>query len=279
MILIADSGSTKTDWVLNDRGEITGFQTQGFNPYLFSTSEKYTLQLKSEFPSALLSKSIDQIAFYGTGCSTDQNKKFVTQALQGIYPSSIIEVNHDLIGAARGLCGHNAGIVCILGTGSNACLFDGEKIISKDRNLGYVLGDEGSGANLGKKLVIAFLHEEMPEQLMKKFYDQYKVNREIILQKVYKEPFPNRYLASFSTFLYEHLAADFCSQLVKDAFSQFFEIYITKIDHYLDYKVNVTGSIGYYFRTLLEEVAAGYGINLGRLLQSPMAGLIEYHQQ
>jgi N-acetylglucosamine kinase-like BadF-type ATPase len=277
LILIADSGSTKTDWYLG-RTPADGLRlaSQGLNPY-FHTEDELFATLDALFPSTLLPRPVDvsAIHFYGAGC-TPEMSPVVAAALQRKFPVADIQVESDLLGATRALCGHDEGIACILGTGSNSCQYDGQRIVRQVSPLGFILGDEGSGAVLGKLLVGDILKEQLPAPLVRDFETTYGLTRANIIYKVYKQPNPNRFLASFAPFLSRHRSEPAIHALLVGSFRSFFR---RNVRHY-EYQrlpVHLVGSIAHHFAPEIQEAAVREGIRLGRTLQAPLQGLIQYH--
>ena len=278
MILIADSGSTKTDWrIIAEDGNIQQLKTIGFNPYYQSMAEISQTIKKDLIPH--ITSPILAIHFYGAGCANPEKNKIVKDALQENFLKCTIEIHSDLLAAARATCNHEQGIACILGTGSNSCLFDGKEIIENIRPLGFLLGDEGSGAYLGKMLLVSYLRGELPEKLAKKVNDRYKISIDEVLQKVYKEPFPNKYLASYSKFLFDNINEPYIYQLVYQAFEIFIKKNVMKYEGYQDCKVHFVGAIAFYYGNILRQVAGDLGITVRNILESPIAGLTLYHQE
>ena len=229
MILLADSGSTKTDWLLlNDNGQqVTRFASVRLQSFLPKSSR--CLGRLAYRSSSNINGRVQEVYFYGAGCADEISSRPVRDALATTFPNTAIAVHSDLLAAARGLCGREAGIACILGTGSNNCLYDGEKIVNNIGSLGFWLGDEGSGGYLGKRLVVHYLHGELPAKLHEAFRDAYPdVTRLSVLDRAYKQPFPNRYFATFALFLSQHLAHPFIKNLVQDAFRVFLDIYVVR---------------------------------------------------
>ena len=209
MILIADSGSTKTDWrIIDSKGEINQAKTQGFNPY-YQKYEEIRDEINTRLLEQVQSSDIREIYYYGAGCSSQSNCNIVSQALKFSFPDAQIEVTHDLLAAARSLCGHERGIACILGTGSNSCVFDGEKIIDNIPSLGYVIADAGGGTFLGKKLIADYLRNEMPAELEKKMDKRFDLNKNKILDKVYNQEKPGRFIASFTKFMFDNIRENY----------------------------------------------------------------------
>ncbi|MDR0349753.1 MAG: ATPase [Tannerella sp.] len=277
MILIADSGSTKTTWSIVRQGVvIRSINTPGINPYFQSEVEMGRLIAGLLLPRLHIhSKEIKSIRFYGAGC-TSEKTGIVKNALAAHLQAGSIEVNSDLLGAARGICGQEAGIACILGTGSNSCFYDGNKIIKNIAPLGFILGDEGSGAALGKLFIGDLLKERLPVALKEKFFNQFGLTPAKIIDKVYRQPFPNRFLAGFSPFLAENIQEPAIYQLVLYSFKSFFDRNVKKYD-YRNYAASFTGSVACHYKDILMEAAKQCNIRIARIEQSPMNGLIKYH--
>ena len=278
MILLADSGSTKTDWLLLDR-DITRFQSAGFNPF-YQTREVIFETLQNEVIPRTEPNQVRQIFFYGAGCADPDTSRPVTNALSALFPAAkTIEVNSDLLAAARALCGREPGIACILGTGANNALYDGEKIINNIGSLGFWLGDEGSGGYLGKQLVAGYLHNELPGELHRAFQETYPdVSRLSILERAYRQPFPNRYFATFAPFLSQHMADPYVSTLVGNAFRTFLTMYVCKHPDAAALPIHFTGSVAFHFQDLLLKALSEKNLHLGTIQRSPMTGLLHYHQ-
>lgn len=278
MILIADSGSTKTDWrTIEINGRVEQARCAGFNPYYQSAEDIY--KELSEILKPQLKPGIGKIYFYGSGCSAEDKKNILMTALHRAFPDAEIYINHDMLAAARALCDSEPGIACILGTGSNSCLYDGKNIIDSVPNLGFLLGDEGSGAVLGKKIMVAYLNNELPNYLMEKFNKRYHPGRNEVLDHVYKKPFPNRYLAGFSKFLFDNLKDPFIYTLVYQSFEEFFDKHIVKYEDYQRYKIHFVGSVAFYYSNVLRQVANDKGVVVKNILETPIAGLTLYHQK
>lgn len=280
MILIADSGSTKTDWRLIDENkQIQQFSTQGINPY-FNTSEQIIALLNAELvpllPSSILHVPFS-IYFYGAGCRVEEKKKIVEKALSQVFPKSKIEINTDLLGAARSLCRKNAGIAAILGTGANTCFYDGTKIVENRTSAGFILGDEGSGAHIGKTFVQAFLNDEMPKEIAERFVARFKLSKDDIIDAVYRQPMPNRFLASFSKFIYQNLKEQYIIDLVAECFHSFFDKHICKYEKHKEVKLSCTGSVAFYYSNILRAVALEKGVSIDTITETPIAGLTLYH--
>ena len=274
--LIADSGSTKTEWCLLDGTKKKTIITQGLSPY-FLSAEQITHIIKRELYPGLKNIEPGEICFYGTGCSNPENKKLVKKAIQKVFPHANISVDHDLLGAARALCGHDKGIVCILGTGSNSCYYNGKKIIKNSPGLGYVLGDEGSGAYLGRKVIQYFLYNTFDPDLMDRFNATFNTNSDEILTAVYKKPLPNRYLASYAIFLAENRGHYMIENIIEDGFNDFFFSHVYKYRESWTLPLHFTGSIAFGFRDVLQEMCAAFELQLGRVIKKPIDGLIKFH--
>ncbi len=277
MILLADSGSTKTDWVMIGEGEILhSFKTPGLNPY-FVSSEEVAGILHKEFSNRFELDSVGRIYFYGAGCSTPSKKAVINNALKVLFPGKQTEVDHDMLAAARALFGNQAGIACILGTGSNACSYDGNRISESLFSTGYMFGDEGSGAHLGKTYIAAHLKSKAPDQVMEAFDSYYGISREEILTNIYKKTNPNRFLASFTPFLREQLQHPYVREIVEGCFDAFFEEQVCKFSNYDSLPVGFIGSVAFHFSDMVKASASKFGIRLSRFEVSPMGGLIKYH--
>jgi N-acetylglucosamine kinase-like BadF-type ATPase len=277
MILIADSGSTKTDWRLMDEDkEISRVQTTGFNPYYQQLNE-IVVEIESALVPNIETDIVNTIYFYGAGCSTVERQKKVSDALSPYFPNARIAVHSDLLGAARALSGNTPGIVCILGTGSGSCRYDGEKIAENIPSLGFILGDEGSGAWLGKKMVTDFLRGHMPEKCMDLIRKELLIDKEIILEQVNHKPMPSRYLASFAKFISDHIDETYFYKVMFHSFTAFAENYIVRYQEYAKFKCHFVGSIAWYNQDILENVAKYNGFTIGNIIKSPIDGLTYYH--
>ncbi len=278
MILIADSGASKTDWrILDADGKIEQAQTIGFNPY-YQPIEQFEQEVR-EVLMPQIKANIKEIFYYGTGCSSDKNRKLIRNVFEMFFPQAHIEIWHDLLAAARAMCGTEEGIACILGTGSNSCYYDGAKIVDNVTSLGYILGDEGSGSYLGKKIVADYLRKDLPEKLWDQFKKRFPFDRDEILDRVYTQEMPSRFLGSFSHFIFQNLKEPYCYKLVYDGFNEFFEKNVMKYTGYEKLKVHFTGSVSFYFSDILRQVANDKGITVKNILESPIAGLTLYHKQ
>jgi glucosamine kinase len=274
--LIADSGATKAEWSLIGSGKQKTFLTQGISPYFLNKEQIIALLLK-ELKPKLKNIEINEIHYYGTGCANPNNAKQVKKAIRQVFPDADVEVNHDLLAAARALCGDKKGIASILGTGSNSCYYNGKRIVQNSPGLGYVLGDEGSGAYLGKKVIQYYLYNTFDDELKGRFDLTYLTNASEILDNVYKKPLPNRYLAGFVMFLAENRGHYMIENIIEDCLNDFFFTHLCKYKETWTNPVNFAGSVAYGFRDVLEQLCHSYEFELGKILKKPMSGLIEYH--
>ena len=279
MRLIADSGSTKTDWCLMDGSTVMKrIKTKGINPF-FETEKEIEYELSNALvPKIPRGSKIDAIHFFGAGCTPEKSPILARALMMQVSDEARVEVRSDMVGAARALCGNEPGIVCILGTGSNSCEYDGKNIVKNVSPLGFILGDEGSGAVLGKILVGDLLKNQLGEELKEKFLTQYKLTTAEIIDRVYRQPFPNRFLASLQPFMEENLDNEAIFYLVMEAFSHFIARNVMQYD-YQHLPVHFTGSVAYAYRKVLEKSAELTGIQLGIITNSPMEGLIKYYGQ
>jgi len=275
MKLVADSGSTKTTWCLIDpvTRSIETSHTSGINP-MYQDEDTIYRCLQSEFTLGVPAGTA--LYFYGAGCINDLVNDIIRKAL-GRHFHATAAVESDLMAAARSLCRNSEGIACILGTGSNSCYYDGNAIKRQVSPLGYMLGDEGSGAVIGRKFIADLLKNQLPETLGKKFFETNKLTPHAIMDHVYKKPFPNRFLAQFTEFIHDNLHEESMKKLVKNSFGEFFERNIRQYPEAQHLPLNFTGSVAFYFKSLLLEVASESGFGVGTITKSPMEGLINYH--
>lgn len=277
MILIADSGSFKTNWrILKDERMLAEFNTMGLNPY-FTGSEEIQKEIKTHFPEEIRFEAITAIYFYGAGCGSPEKGKIVEEALKAVFSGAFVEVNTDLLAAARACFGKKQGIIVILGTGSNNGFYDGQKITRQVPSLGFILGDEGSGAQLGKKLISAFLLGELPVDLNESFINQYKPDRNQILDQLYSKPRPNRFLASFIPFLWWHRKHEFVNRMVTNSFGALIQKYLMKFPEFTQTSTRFTGSVAHFFEEELTMEVAKAGGRVDCILQHPIDRLAEYH--
>ncbi len=275
--LIADSGATKAEWCLINGNKTKTVFTQGISPYFLDTAQIAAL-IQKELKPKLKNVRVDEVFYYGTGCANPKNAASVKKAVKTIFPGAKIEVNHDLMAAARSLCGKEKGISCILGTGSNSCYYDGKKIVKNSPGLGYVLGDEGSGAYLGKKVIQYYLYGTFDEELRGRFDVTYTTNASEILENVYKKPLPNRYLAGFTKFLAENRGHYMIENIIEDGLNDFFFNHLCKYREVWSNPVHFTGGVAFGFKDVLQQLCDSYEFELGTVLKNPMQGLVEYHR-
>ena len=274
--LIADSGATKAEWCLIHNGKKKTVFTQGISPYFLNTEQIRNLLLK-ELKPKLKNVQVDEVYYYGTGCANPENAKSVKKALRQVFAEAKVDVTHDLMAAARALCGRKKGIACILGTGSNSCYYDGKKIIRNSPGLGYVLGDEGSGAYLGKKVIQYYLYKIFDDELRGRFDLTYTTNAAEILENVYKKPLPNRYLAGFTKFLADNRGHYMIENIIEDGLNDFFFTHLCKYRETWALPVSFAGSVAFGFKDVLLHLCNSYEFELGTVMKNPMEGLIKYH--
>ena len=275
MKLIADSGSTKTDWYIIDDGvDIKKVLTKGINPF-YQTTEEIFENLALNFPS--LGKQVDEILFYGAGCANEEKNKVVEDAIRTFFSPKKIFVASDLLGAARSLCQDKEGIACILGTGSNSCHYNNGEIIKNVSPLGYKLGDEGSGAVIGEKLVSDILKKQLSAATIEMFFDRYKVSPSEIINNVYGRAFPNRYQAQFTKFIADNIYIEELENIVIYCFEEFVRRNLLQYDGLKSLKTYYTGSIGFHFKEQLIKVADKNKLIIGAITKSPMEGLVKFH--
>ena len=274
MILVADSGSTKTDWKFMGKEHSFLFQTSGINPFYMSDDQIFT-----ELKDKVLSKVNDlvtKIYFYGAGVVGEQKTR-MEHILSSVFSDVQAFAESDLLGAARALCGDQEGIACIMGTGANSCLYDGAKIVDNIPPLGFIQGDEGSGAVLGKQLITMYLKRELSDTLAEKFRKRYNLDTANILRKVYQEAFPNRFLAGFSKFIYEHIEDEQMYRLVYESFNEFLERNVYKYANYQEMNIHFVGSVAYYFSDILKSIFKENNLKIGKIIKSPLNDLVNYH--
>lgn len=278
MVLIADGGSTKTNWcLLSGSGEKLYFNTEGYNPFFVDTL--YIVDsLKNGLPKELSPKAVEHIYYYGAGVHNKEKAAVISDALKQVFPQAHSEVSHDLLAAARALLGNKAGFAAILGTGTNTCIYDGKEIVLNISSAAYILGDEGSGCYIGKKVLTDYIRGYMPEDVHKAFWEKYKLTSDQVMSAVYSQPLANRFCAGFSKFCSdEEVDSDYSRALVSAAFDDFFNNLVIRYPHYQDYSFNCIGSVAHEFSTILSEKVAQYGMQMGRIVRSPIEDLVQYH--
>ena len=278
MIIIADGGSTKTNWcLLNEDDQKIYFNTEGYNPF-FSSTDYIIKSLKEGLPTDLELDKIKEVNYYGAGCDTEEKAQIVAKAMEATFKNATVFIGHDLLAACRALLGQKAGFVAILGTGTNTCMYDGQKVSFNIDSLAFILGDEGSGCYIGKRLLADYIRGYMPEVVRERFWQTYNLTPQDIINTVYTQPLPNRFMASFSKFVYDNnVHVEYSRNLVKTSFQDFFRNLVSHYPNYKDYKFNCIGSVAYNFRNVLEEVALEYEMDLGRIIRSPIDDLVQYH--
>ena len=275
MILVADSGSSKTDWMAYSPGHTLTFNTQGINPYFVNANDVVKILSKNRDLSAYAT-TIKEVYFFGSGCSSPDKHEIISNGLSAFFTNAFISVDHDLIGSAYATCGDKKGLTCILGTGSNITYYDGTTIHDGKHGLGYVLGDEGSGTFFGRKVLVSYLYSTMPPELSIEFAKEFKADKDTVIQNIYQKPFPNSYLASFSRFMIAHKSHPFIQQILTDGFQEFVD---TNIKDYKEHKTldcHFVGSIAFYYQDELRKVCAANNIKVGKILQKPVTGIFEY---
>jgi len=275
--LIADSGATKCEWALLQNNRKKTILTPGISPY-FVTADQVVEILNKELLGKLKGVEIEQVHFYGTGLANQDNADMIKAVLKKVFRGAKASVNTDLLAAARALCGPAKGIACILGTGSNSCFFNGKKITKNSPGIGYILGDEGSGAYLGKKVIQYYLYNTFDEDLRARFDARFETNSVEILENVYRKPLANRYLASFAIFLAENRGHYMIENIIEDGLNDFFFQHLNKYSESWRYPIHFIGSVAHGFKDVLQELCKMYELELGRVLKTPMQGLIEFHK-
>lgn len=278
MLLIADGGSTNCQWCLADATSPRQyFRTEGYNPYAVGTAT-IVASLGAALPPTLPRAQVRAVHFYGAGITDASKAEVVAAALRQLFPAAHVTVEEDMLAAARALLGHRPGLAAILGTGQNSALYDGQRLTHTVEGLSYILGEEGAGTYLGKRLLRDFLRQRLPPELQAAFAATYQPGPlPAVLDRVYAQPAPNRYLASFAPFAHQHYAHPYCQTVVQEAMEAFFTQIITHYPAYQTYTFNCVGSVGYAFREALAAAAARHGMPMGTVLQSPIEALVDYH--
>jgi glucosamine kinase len=274
--LIADSGATKCEWCLLNNGKKKTFVTTGISPYFLSADQIIEL-LQVELIKRMKGVEVEEVHFYGTGLGNPTNITIITKALKKVFTKATVKAHTDLFAAARALCGNDKGIACILGTGCNSGYYNGKKIAKNIRSLGFILGDEGSGAHLGKKIIQHYLYDTFDEDLKAKFNAQFGTNYMEILENIYKKPFPNRYLAGFTPFLSQNRGHYMVENILEDGLNDFFVVHLNQYAESSSTPIHFTGSVAFNFKDVLGQLCENYGFKLGKVLKAPMEGLIKYH--
>jgi N-acetylglucosamine kinase-like BadF-type ATPase len=277
MILVADSGSSKTDWLLSTSlQESISFKTAGLNPY-FLTEKEITKIIQEQVPDMVAhANEVTEIYFFGAGCSSPDRHEIVSNAISQLFSKAFISVDSDLLGCAYATCGYEKGICCVMGTGSNISFFDGESIHDGQHGLGFVLGDEGSGTWFGKAMITDFLYGNMPADISQKFDEAYGLNKEIVIKNVYQKPNANTYLASFSKFVSEIKATPYGQALLEKGLLEFIESNIKSYPEYHRFKCHFVGSIAYFFAEELTALCQQQGVKTGKIIKQPINDLMAF---
>ena len=276
--LIADSGATKAEWCLIKNGRKKTIFTQGISPYFLNAEQIRDLLLK-ELKPKLKNVKVDEIYYYGTGCANPDNARLIRKTIQKVFTETKkVEVTHDLMAAARSVCGKEKGIVANLGTGSFCCYYNGKKINKQIPGIGYILGDEGSGAYLGKKVIQYYLYETFDDDLRARFNAKYTTNRSEILENVYRKPLPNRYLAAYTIFLAENRGHFMIENIIEDGLNDFFFFHLCKFVESWTFPIHFVGSVAFGFKDVLQQLCSTYEFELGQVIKNPMEGLVAYHR-
>jgi glucosamine kinase len=276
MIVIADSGSTKADWKIIGPEKVESLNTMGFNP-VFHTDDLIATEVEKAFSPLLSADDVSEVYFYGSGCWDLKRKSVISRALERFFTTADVQVDHDLLGAARASCGHEPGIACIIGTGSNSCLYDGEQVVDNITNLGYLIGDEGSGTHLGKRLIRAYFYRELPPDLESAMKAYIPGGESEILDKVYEGKQPNVYMASFTRFLSQHQSHFFVQRLLYKSIAEFIDRHVRKYNRHTELPVHFIGSVAYHFQEIIKIVLAERHLKVGKFIQKPIDQLVDYH--
>lgn len=275
MKLIAESGSTRTEWALvEDNHLVQRVFTEGLNPF-FQTRREISRSVRLGLPESFFKKKLDQVYYYGAGCSSYEKKNILGASLVAQFKTPI-QVESDLLAAARGLFKCEAGIACILGTGSNSCFYDGKIIVKNVKAAGYILGDEGSGAVLGKLFLADLLKGLAPKELANEFHEKFRISVNDVMESVYNFPFPNRFLGTIAYFLGDYMDNEYVYNLLTNNLRSFFNRNICQYD-YINYPIRFVGSLAYAYPDILQEVAQEFGVEIDVIEETPMNGLIEFH--
>lgn len=277
MIIVVDSGSSKADWRIIEENGLKSVSTNGLNP-VFRTQESIIQEVDEAFDEASVKQGASQIFFYGAGCWDEKRSHQLEAALGEVFPMAHIEVEHDLLGAARAVCRSQPGIACILGTGSNSCSYDGSDIVDNITNLSYLVGDEGSGSWLGKMLIRAYFYRELPSDLREAFEAEYPGGETEILANIYDKGTPNVYLASFTRFLATYREHAFIQRLLFDAFATFVDRHVRKYPGHMEMPIGFIGSVGFHFQDSIKLVLAERGMEPGLFIKKPIDNLVRFHE-
>ncbi|MGY4385316.1 glucosamine kinase [Pedobacter sp. UYP24] len=275
MILVADSGSSKTDWMGYSPDEKISFSTQGINPYFLNANDIFKIFSKKKELLSFADR-VKEIYFFGAGCSSPDKIEVISNGISSYFTNAYVSVEHDLIGSAYATCGDEEGITCILGTGSNISYYDGKEVHSGAHGLGYILGDEGSGTHFGRKLIKSFLYNEMPADLSAEFKAMFDLNKEMVITNVYQKPAPNIFLASISRFMTGRTDHPFILNILREGFQEFVDTNVKDYPNYKDLNCHFVGSIAYYYEEVLREICKKNQVNVGKIFQKPIEGIYNY---
>ncbi len=277
MLLVAESGSTKADWMLVDNGNETIFVTMGFNPY-FHTKEDILHELNGNYDLTIIKDEVTELYFYGAGCSIPELNAIVKSSLSSYFTNALVKVDHDLKACAYACYSGLPEIACILGTGSNSCYFDGKNLSEAIPSVGHILGDEGSGSYFGKRILSDFLYKRLPAPMTEELEDL-GLNKEVIVENVYMQPNANVYIASFMPILIRHKKLQYCQNVIKEGIRKFINIHVKCYDKYDETQVNFVGSMSYLLKEELKEICEEEGIELGKIIRKPLQNLVQFHLQ
>jgi len=277
MFLIAESGSTKTEWILagKDSG-IKSFSTIGLNPF-YTDRARFIDTITEKIVPQLDTGKVENIYFYGAGCSTKTNVDLIKKCLSQYFKDAGIFIHTDLLAAARALLYDRSGFVAILGTGTNTGIYNGQKIKESIDSLGYIMGDEGSGSYIGKKILGEYMRGYMPGDLKKDFNNEYTISRDEVFDNLNNKPLPNRYLGNFCRFAGKNIGHEYIRDIVREAFNDFFMNIVVHYPSFKKYELNISGSVGFVFRDILKETSAAFEMNTARIIRSPVKDLVKYH--
>jgi len=275
MILVADSGSSKTDWMGYSSEETISFSTQGINPYFLNANDIFKIFSKKK-ELAVFADRVKEIYFFGAGCSSPDKIEVISNGISSYFTKAYVSVEHDLIGSAYATCGDEPGLTCILGTGSNISYYDGKEVHDGAHGLGYILGDEGSGTHFGRKLITSYLYNEMPSDLHAEFKEMFDIDKEVVITNVYQNPAPNIFLASISRFMADRTAHPFILNILQEGFQEFIDTNVKDYRNYRDLNCHFVGSIAFYYQDVLRDICKKNQVNVGKIYQKPIEGIYNY---
>lgn len=277
MILIVESGATKAEWCLLKGSDSSRVLTQGISPYFYTSNQIQSIIKNELLPYLNAGQPVSHIYYYGTGCNNAQSVLVVQLALDSLFPSSEKHITHDLMASAHAVCGHRGGVVAILGTGSNSGYYDGQKFVVNHPSLGYILGDEGSGAYLGKKILQSYFYNQFSKEIKEEFESEFGVTEFQILREVYQHPTPNRYLASFSVFLSNHRGNELVEKILQEGIGDFFCNHLQVYPESITGQVHFTGSIAWYYRDVVLSLCRKFGYQAGHIIKNPLDNLVAFY--